>query len=704
MSLRAVFSPRSVMVIGASHQTGSVGNDVVKNLAHSFPGKIYPVNPKGGELYGLEVYESVKAIPKSVELAVVAVPGPIVPEVLKDAGKKKIKAAIVLSAGFKEVGQTELEEELVNISEKYGFTLIGPNCLGAINPHMQLNASFAPSMPPKGGIAFLSQSGAIGVGLMDYANEQNIGFSKFLSVGNQAAVSEVELLNFLAKDAQTKVILMYVEQFSQLAPILKIAQKMRRERHPKPIVVLKAGKTAEGAAAAQSHTGSLAGSEAHYEALFRQAGILQAQTIEELFLFAECFIYNKLLKKDRVAVITNAGGLGVLTTDALVKQELTLAKLSESTKKSLQKFLPSSASVHNPVDILGDAPAERYQKTLDLVSKDENVDALLVLLTPQSMTEVNDTARAIAALKKSSKKPIVVSFLGGGRVTEGIDILEDNALAVADFPEEAAEGLGALHKFTEWKDRDDKPESFRDFDHKSLHALIKLKKATKKSNGWLDAQSSLAILEACKLPLPAWHIINSEKDVPVAAALCGDKSDKMVLKIIASSVLHKSDVGGVILNVTKETLSDSYHDLVKTFRQNFPGEKLDGILCMEQVTAKGQEIIVGALKDPQLGTLVGCGMGGVYTEIFHDAAFNLTPLTPEDITDILDRLKITEILEGARGGPKLDVKSLKECLARISQLVTQYPLISELDINPLLVMARSKGSVVLDARIKLSEE
>lgn len=699
MSLRAVFAPRSVMVIGASHQTGSVGNDVVKNLSEHFPGKIYPVNPKGGELYGLKVYTSVKEIPKSVDLAVVAVPAVIVADVLKDAGKKKIKAAIVLSAGFKEVGQLELEEELVEISEKYKFTLIGPNCLGAINPHMQLNASFAPGMPLKGPIAFLSQSGAIGVGLMDYATSQNIGFSKFLSVGNQAAVSELELLQYLANDHHTKVILMYIEQFSELAPILKIAQKIRRVRHPKPIIVLKAGQTAEGAAAAQSHTGSLAGSEAHYEALFRQAGILHAHSIEELFLFAECFISNRLLHKDRVAVVTNAGGLGVLVTDALVKEELTLAKLAEMTSIQLKKILPASASIHNPIDILGDAPAERYHQTLNAVAGDKNVDALLVLLTPQSMTEVNATALVIANLKKKIRKPIVVSFLGGDRVTEGVDILEQHSLATANFPEAAAQGLGALHRFTQWKDRDEKPEVFRDFDHKTLHALLDRKKATAHESGWLNTQSSLSIIEACKLPLPAWTVIHSEKDLPIAQAMCGTT---LVLKILSPNVIHKSDVGGVLLNVNSDTLASSYHSLVKKFRDKFPEGTLEGILAMEQVSAKGQEIIVGALKDAQLGTLVGCGMGGVYTEIFNDAAFNLSPLTPEDIDDILDRLKITDILEGARGGTVLDISSLKECLARISQLVTQYPSISELDINPLLVLPKSKKSIVLDARIRVS--
>lgn len=701
MSLRAVFSPRSVMVIGASHEPGSVGNDVVKNLAADFPGPIYPVNPKGGELYGLKVFEKVSDIPKNVDLAVVAVPSAIVAQVLTEAGRKKIKAAIVLSAGFKEVGEIELEKQLIAISKKYRFTLVGPNCLGAINPHMKLNASFAPSMPLPGKIAFLSQSGAIGVGLMDYATEQNIGFSKFLSVGNQAAVNEVDLLKYLAQDDHTKVILMYVEQFSQLAPVLKVAQKIRRVRHPKPIIILKAGRTNEGAAAAQSHTGSLAGSEAHYEALFRQAGILQAQSVEELFLFAECFVYNKLLKKDRVAVVTNAGGLGVLVTDALVKSELTIAQLSEKTKKNLQSFLPAAASIKNPIDILGDAPAERYEKALAAVADDDNVDAMLVLLTPQSMTEVNETAQTLTKLKKASKKPIVVSFLGGERVASGINILEENFLATADFPEGAAQGLGALHTFTEWKNSTKKPETFRDFDHKRLHALLNQDKAKVSKDGWLNTQSSLSVIEACNLPLPKWTIIHSAKDLPTAAALCGPT---MVLKILSPDVIHKSDVGGVVLNVTEETLAKNYHDLVDKFEKKFPGNKLEGILAMSQVANKGQEIIVGALKEGELGTLVGCGMGGVYTEIFNDAAFNLAPLTEHDIEDILDRLKITDILEGARGGTKMDIGALKDCLARISYLVTKYPIIQEIDINPLLVLSQSKDAVVLDARIKLIQK
>lgn len=693
MSLRAVFSPTSIAVIGASHQVGSVGNDIAKNLSSGYKGQVFFVNPKGGELYGHQVYTDLQSINHSIDLIIVAVPAAIVPQVLTQAGKKKVKAAIVLSAGFREVGNADLEKEIVEICKKNNITLVGPNCLGMMNPHLSLNGSFAPTMPQAGSIAFLSQSGALGVAILDYAAEHDMGFSKFLSVGNQAGVDEAALLEYLADDPDTKVILLYIEQLSELTRILRTAQKMRRTRHPKPIIALKSGQTAKGAQAASSHTGALASNDAVYDALFRQAGILRAETVEDLFLFAECFVYNKLLKKDRVAIVTNAGGLGVLTTDALVREKLTLAELSEQTGKELSKVLPPAANIHNPIDMLGDASADRYKEVMDIVVKDDNVDAIVVLLTPQTMTEVEKTAQLLVASKKATTKPIIVSFLGGLRVTKGLDILEKGQLAQASFPERAAQGLAALYDFTLWRKRMDKPESFRNFDHSTLKKILEKKHA---SDGWLTSEDALSVLEACGLAVPPWKIIESETQLGKAIKACGPT---VVLKLAGSSGLHKSDVGGVMLNVTVENAEISYKKFMEK-SEEVTGLKHPHVLVMQQVVQKGTEVILGAIRDAQLGVLVGCGMGGVYTEVFHDAAFNLAPLTPDDIEDVLDRLKITAILKGARGSKAADISELKESLARISQLVTQYPQIKELDINPLLVFQRGKGVLALDARIK----
>jgi acetate---CoA ligase (ADP-forming) len=549
-------------------------------------------------------------------------------------------------------------------------------------------------MPPAGSIAFLSQSGALGVAILDFAAQHEMGFSKFLSVGNQAGIDEAELLEYLANDPDTKVILLYIEQLSELTHILKVAQKIRRTRHPKPIIALKSGQTSKGAQAASSHTGALASNDAVYDALFRQAGILRAETVEDLFLFAECFVYNRLLQNDRVAIVTNAGGLGVLTTDALVKEQLRLAELSATTQKELAKVVPAAANIHNPIDILGDAPAQRYQDVLNIVLKDENVDAVAILLTPQSMTEVEKTAHIIVESRKTTKKPLIVSFLGGSRVTKGLDILEQGKLAQASFPELAAQGLAALYEFTQWRRRTEKPDVFRDFDQHTVHKLLQPKNLDKQ--GWLPSEHALKLLEACRISVPRWQLVASEKELLSAINKCGPT---VVLKLAGSSGIHKSDVGGVLLNVTAENAAESW----KKFHENtqdFSPAKSIPVLVMEQIIQSGKEVIVGAIRDAQLGVLVGCGMGGIYTEVFHDAAFNLAPLTPDDIDDILERLKITAILKGARGGKVADVSELKEALARVSQLVTQYPQIVELDLNPLLVFPRGKGVMALDARIK----
>lgn len=700
MSLTHVFSPRSIAIVGASSTPGSVGNDLVKNISQGFAGTIYPVNLKGGELYGHPVFTSVKAINKAVDLAVIAVPAAIVPQVLTEVGQAKIKAAMVISAGFKEAGNDAGEKELIAIADKYKITLIGPNCLGMINPHIKLNASFAPTTPPAGSIAFLSQSGALGTAILDYAQTHALGFSVFLSLGNKAQVDEAALLHFLAEDSKTKVILMYIEQMTELVPVLRAALAIRRTRNPKPIIVLKSGQTDQGMKAASSHTGALAGNDAYYDAFFREAGIIRAQSVEELFVYAECFASNPLLTKDRIAVVTNAGGLGVLVTDSLVQEQLTLASLSSETQSQLQAFLPAAASVHNPIDILGDAPADRYRQTLAVVSKDNNVDAIVVLLTPQSMTEVEATARAIVELKKQTKKPLLVTFLGGNKVSKGIGILEQNNITEVSFPEWAARGLGVLHQFTRWHDYKDKPTSYRDFDQQAITRL--LKKAHQQPGGWLETQDVLKVLEACQIPVVSRITITSSEEAEAAVTAVGGRA---VYKIISPDILHKSDSGGVMLDVTPETAQTAFESMLTQVRKAQPTATITGVLVMEQVTLPNQEMLVGALTDPQLGALVGCGMGGVFAEMYQDAAFTLLPASPQEINDLLERLTILPLLKGARKQTAFNLPALKNCIGRVAHLLTTHPMIAELDINPLFVFEKGttldgQGGIVVDARLR----
>lgn len=699
MSLTHVFSPKSIAIIGASTKEGSVGNDLVKNLTKGYQGNIYPVNPKGGTLYDLEVYRSVSDISQKVDLAVIAVPAAIVPTVLQEAGQKKIPAAVVISAGFKEAGNEAAEQELLKIADKYNITLIGPNCLGAINPHLNMNASFAPTMPPKGSIAFLSQSGALGTAILDHAQQNNLGFSKFLSLGNKAQVGETQLLEYLATDKETKVVLLYAEQITNMEAVLRAALKLRKTRHPKPIIVLKSGTTEAGMQAASSHTGALAGNDAFYDALFREAGIIRAKSVDEMFLYAECFAENKTLKDEHVAIVTNAGGLGVLVTDALVKEGLQLAELQPATTQKLASFLPQAAGIHNPVDILGDAKAERYQQTLEAVAVDKNVHAIAVLLTPQSMTEEEQTARAIVELKKKTDKPILVSFLGGARVTKGIELLENQGVTEVDYPEWIARGMGVLHAYTKWKSDTQPAIHFKDFDFKTMHQILAT--AQKNDVTWMPTNQVFDLLTAAKIPVAPFSMIRSESEAEEAVNKIASQSGKVVYKVVSNDIIHKSDAGGVMLGVTPQTAALNYQAMMRDLKSAQPDASIDGILVMEQLDQDKQELLLGSVHSPEMGTLLGIGRGGVHTEVYQDAAFTLLPVTKREINDVIERLQFLPILQGTRNQQQYDISALKEIALRIAYLLDHFEGIAELDINPLFVFEKGKGAVVVDARLRL---
>lgn len=451
MNLDALFYPKSVAIIGASSREKTVGNDVVKNLVtQGFAGAIYPVNPKIDELYGRKVYHSVAEIDGEVDLVVLAIPAKFVAQEIKNIANKGAKAAIVISAGFKEMGNLELEEQLAGTCNDLGITLVGPNCLGAINAEHSMNASFAAVMPPVGDVAFFSQSGALCTAVLDYAKDLGIGFSKFLSIGNKAALSELDLIKYLHADPKTKVIAMYAESLENAPELIKTLRELNRGNNPKPVIVLKSGKTAAGAGAIASHTGSLSSGDSAYQALFAQAGIIRANTISELFDLAQVFSMNQLQTVKKVTIVTNAGGPGVLTTDAVIESGLELADLAPETVTKLRSFLPAAASTHNPVDVLGDAVGEVYEKTIDVLAEDQNTDAIILLLTPQSMTEPAKTAQAVVEMRKISQKPIVVSLMGRALVADGVKILQENKIATTAFPEPAALALAKFARFANW--------------------------------------------------------------------------------------------------------------------------------------------------------------------------------------------------------------------------------------------------------------
>lgn len=700
MHFNEVFFPKSIAIIGASRNEKTVGNDVVKNLAtQGYTGKIYPVNPEADRLYGLQVFHSIDEIPGDVDMAVMAIPAKFVAASVEEvAKKKKAKVAVVISAGFKETGNLEIETNLAKVSADNDVTLIGPNCLGVINSRQSMNASFAALMPKIGNVAFMSQSGALCTAVLDYAKDLGLGFSKFISIGNKAMVKELDLIKYFFADDETKVIAMYSEDLVNAPEIIAEIKKQNASNNPKPVIIIKSGSTDEGASAIASHTGSLSGGDAAYNALFAQAGIIRASSISEMFNLAQVFSQNQLQHLENVAIITNAGGPGVITTDAVINNGLKLAKLSEDSKKQLAAILPPAASYKNPIDVLGDAKADRYYETLKIVVKDKNVDAILFILTPQSMTEVRETAEAIVEVMKTTKKAMVVSFMGQPTVEPGVAILRMANIPTSSFPEPGAKSLAALGKFhalTEQKN--DKIFAFKDVDKAKVKKIFD--NAQKIGKTSFPESEAIEILEAYKFPVLKSSIVTSAKE---AATVCQKLGGKFAMKIVSQDILHKSDVGGVVLNVTSASASKDYENMLATVQKNKPQAKLDGALLVE-MAPKGTEVILGVTKAAGLGTMIMFGLGGIYVEVLKDVSFGFAPLSENDGLRMINSLKTSEMFKGVRGEKERDITALLTCIGRLSQLVTDFPQISELDINPLLALEKGQGARVLDARIVIEK-
>lgn len=692
MNFQALFQPQSIAIIGASSREKTVGNDVVKNLVQQgFTGQIFPINPKIDELYGLKVYHDIKDLDQKIDLVVVAIPAKFVNSAIEEAAKKGAQAAIVISAGFKEAGNFALEQELAETCQRHNIILVGPNCLGVINAEQKMNASFAAIMPEVGNVAFMSQSGALCTAVLDYAKELGLGFSKFISIGNKAALDELALIKYLHEDPQTKVICIYAEALDNAPAIIASLKKLNRGNNPKPVIILKSGKTEAGASAIASHTGSLSGGDNAYQALFDQAGIIRAQSISELFDLASVMSTNPLKAIKTVTIVTNAGGPGVLTTDAIIENGLTMAELEKNTVKKLTEFLPAAANVHNPVDVLGDAVGEIYEKTLNVLSEDKNTDAILLLLTPQSMTEPVETARAVVNLRKKTDKAIVVSLMGRDLVAQGVELLRDNKIANTTFPESAALGLGALAKFVAWtKIQESGVKVFTDVDREKVAKIFQ--EARKAGKTSFPEAEAMEILRAYNFPLLKSATAKSAKE---AKKILSEFNCAAAMKIVSPDILHKSDVGGVMLNVTADEVESKFTEMMTVVAKNMPQAKLEGVLLME-MAPQGHETILGINKN-SLGSMLMFGLGGIYVEIFKDVTFAFPPLTLLEIKKMINGLKSSSIFAGTRGQQAIDQESLISAIARLAQLSSDFPEIKELDINPLLLSA--SGAKVLDARI-----
>lgn len=703
MSLHSLFSPRSVAVIGASTTPGSVGNDVAKNLVKSdYTGEVFLINPKTDTLFDRPCYPSLDAIPGKAELAIIIVPAKIVPAVLREAGEHMVRAAVIISAGFKESSMdgAMLEAEIIRIAEEFNISLLGPNCLGFINPSQYLNASFASSLPMAGSVAFFSQSGALTSAFLDLT-QNRLGFSLFASIGNKAVVDEKLLFEHLFKDEGTKTIGFYTENISDAPRFVTLGRENLFSDRSKPMIALKSGTTAAGTSASSSHTGAVAGSDAAYDALFRQAKIFRAESFQELMDTLLVLDANPLPSGNRVAIVTNAGGLGVLATDAAIKQGLILAKLDEKTTAALQTILPPAANTHNPIDVLGDALANRYEQALNVIAADEGVDLILVILTPQTMTEAEATAEAIVRLRKQKPTlPIVTVFSGDRLVKKGHDVLQKGGVPNLLYPEDAARALGHLAEFAHMKRsiRTETPEHF-EMDLEKARAV--LESARTKGEYSIGEHNAAEFLKCAGFPfLQSALITNADEAVEFAEKL----GFPVALKIASPDIIHKSDVGGVLLDVAPEFAREAFDHLMLTIKTNAATARIEGATIAEMAQTGGKELLLGLKKEPGLGTLVVVGIGGIYVEVFKDVAMRFAPLLPSDIDAMLSELKSLPLLMGARGTEAIDLGQLKEYIARLSQIAVEFPEIEELDINPLLAFPDKAAFRVLDSRLRITEK
>jgi acetyltransferase len=701
-NVKAIMEPKSIAVIGATERPGSVGRAVVTNILEGgFKGVLYPVNTNARSIISIRAYPSIGAIPDEVDMAVVIVPAPMVTNVVSDAADKGVKGVVVITAGFKEVGGKGrlLEEELKALVKARDIRLVGPNCLGVINTtaSVSMNASFARHMPKPGNIALISQSGALCTAALDLAKGRNIGFSKFISFGNKADVSEIELLEYLGNDPDTGVILMYLEDITDGRRFMEVARKITYEME-KPMLAIKSGRSEEGARAASSHTGSLAGSDKAYDAIFLQSGIQRVEDVNEMFNHAVAFAQMPRPMGNRIAIVTNAGGPGIMTTDAAIRHNLKLARFTAKTENVLRESLPPTANIHNPVDVIGDADYRRYEAALRAVLDDPGVDGAIVVLTPQKMTDVLETAQIVPKVMHGITKPVLCSFMGIVDVSEGVRYLEEHGIPNYSFPEAAVRAFAAMARYgSKLTPERRKKHGGLEFpvDKARAAELIRVKLG-EEDRAHLPQGECKDILEAYGFPLLPSRVVSREEDIEAALKEVGPP---VAMKISSRDVVHKFDVGGVKLKInTPEEARQAFRDIVSSVKKFQPDARIEGVL-MEKMAPGGEECILGANRDPMFGPICMFGLGGTFVEALQDVTFRLAPMWESSAESMIRSINAFRILQGHRGKPPADLEAIKECILRLAQLVTDHPEIDELDINPLMVYAEGKGCVVADSRM-----
>ena len=700
MNLQHLFEPRSIAIIGASNDKNKVGYALVSNLLNGGKRDIYPVSITEKNILGLQAYPSVKNIEGEVDLALIAVRADIVPSILEDCGAKKISTVIVIAAGFKEIGPTgaELEKRVTEIAKKHGITLLGPNCLGTIDTHADLNASFANGKPRKGSIAFLSQSGALGTAVLDKALAEGVGISKFISLGNEAALTEIEFLEYLRHDKDTKSILMYVEQMTNGPTFMKLASEITKH---KPIVLIKAGRGARGQQAVMSHTGSLAPEDAILTAACRQSGVIVVESIREFFNMAKLFELGVTKPLQNLIILTNAGGPAVITADQVeLSRSLSLVELSDETKNALRKVLPPMAAVNNPVDIIGDALSTRYEAALKILIDVSDADAIITLLTPQMMTEAEATAKLLVEYNK--RKPIIPVFIGGESIMKGVEVLHTAGMVNFTFPKDAVEALDNLArgsaKIGATGLGETKVSNSGAGTPSKSGTTVECSRPNTNSSGALTMMSykdMSKLFREYDLNLPG-ILVHEKNDLADAMKKAGAKP--YTLKAMSPDVIHKTDMGAVKLHLNNVTdLETAWDEIVSSVKSKKPQAIIEGMLF--QIMSPGKEIIVGMKRDATFGPTILFGLGGIFTEALKDTSLRIAPISKETALEMIHQIRGIDILTGIRGEEPINFSKLSDIIVKISKLAVAHPEIKEIDLNP--VMVRPDGADIVDARVMI---
>lgn len=701
MSLESFFNPQSVAVVGASRHKGKVGCEVLSNVIRAgYEGKIFPVNPYADTIEGLKCYPDLESIGEIPDLVVIIVPAKIVPSIMQQCARIGVKSVIIVTAGFREVGKEgrELEKQVIQIAKRAGIRVLGPNSLGVIVSANKLNASFGGDLPEAGVTGYLSQSGALLAAILDMTKAKGIGFSKLVSIGNKADIDELDVLKVLGSDPDTQVIAGYLENINDGEAFVREAEQIS---YDKPILLIKSGGTSAGAKAASSHTGSLAGNDTAYECVFERAGIIRCDSIKSQVDYAQAFANfarsGGVPAGTNVAVITNAGGGGIMAADAIERQGLTIAKLSDETIDKLAANLPPAANLDNPIDVLCDALADRYEFTLNVVVEDVNVDVVLVLLTPQAMTQSGATAEAIVKIaRQKTEKMILACLLGGSKVEEGVRILREGKIPHYDSPEAAVTTIKVMADYVRWRSRPKRVVRLFPVNRRKVETIIK--KHLRQGACEIGEVESKEILEAYGFITPKAAVATTAEQ---AANIAHQLGFPVVLKIWSPDIVHKTDVGGVKLDLNSpEEVMDAFDLIMYRIEKKLPDANVLGVVVQEMVKT-GKEVILGMNRDPQCGPLMMFGMGGIMVEVLRDVSFYLAPLTDEEAKQMLINTKTYQMLKGVRGQKGVDIETIAEALQRLSQLVTEFPQIQELDINPYVVGPKGTTPIVVDARISL---